>query len=208
MIRVLFIFNDKILNDWCFFSSVNITQFIKILYYIQRLRCSNIKFYTYVLWEMFVPLQKIQIFCGRCSFFVPNMGAKNREKVQLLGHIFGPALWKKQRFYMIRSKNKNKSRLSRNATKIYRHLYKKMHIDRWCAKFHNISNKCRFFLFFQLRFYAFRLKILKKSRLIRNVTKLCIEVWVKFCRILNKFRFILSTETSKNTTWTVSGVNS
>jgi hypothetical protein len=62
------------------------------------------------------------------------MSAKNREKVKLLGHIFGLALGKKQRFCMIQSKNKNKnknkSRLSRNAKKIYKHLYKKILIDR------------------------------------------------------------------------------
>ena len=52
------------------------------------------------------------------------MSAKKREKVQPLGHYFGLALEKKLRFCMVRAKNRNKSRLSRNATKVYRHLYK------------------------------------------------------------------------------------
>jgi len=55
------------------------------------------------------------------------MIAKNREKVQRLGHFFGLAHGKKLRFCMVRSKNQNKSRLSRNATKLYKHLYKNTH---------------------------------------------------------------------------------
>ena len=51
------------------------------------------------------------------------MSAKNREKVQPLGHFFILALGKKLRFCMVWAKNQNKSRLSRNATKLYRHLY-------------------------------------------------------------------------------------
>jgi len=124
------------------------------------------------------------------------MSAKNREKVQPLGHFFGLALGKKLRFCMVRSKNQNKSRLSWNAMKLYRHLYKNTY--RWCSKFRNIPNKCRFFLFFNCDFVRFGRKNKKKLRLIRNVTKLftssiCIfiEVSVKFHRILNQFWFIL-----------------
>jgi len=84
------------------------------------------------------------------------MSAKNREKVQPLGHFFILALGKKLRFCMVWAKNQNKSRLSRNATKLYRHLYENTY--RWCEKFRNISNKCRFFVFFQLRFCAIRSK--------------------------------------------------
>jgi len=138
-------------------------------------------------------LSKNSNFLWEMLFFFLNMSAKKREKVQPIGH-FWTRTWKILRFSMVRSKNRNKSRLSRNATKLYRHLCKNTY--RWCAKFRNIPNKCRFFLFFQLRFCAFRSE--KKSRLIRNVTKLftssiCIfiEVCVKFHRILNKFRFIL-----------------
>ena len=124
------------------------------------------------------------------------MSAKNREKVQRLGYFFGLALGKKLRFCMVRSKNQNKSKLSQNATKLYRHLYKNTY--RWCAKFRNIPNKFWFFYFFNCDFAFFGRKKNKKSRLILNVTKLftssiCIfiEVCVKFRRILNKFRFIL-----------------
>jgi len=130
-------------------------------------------------------LSKNSNFLWEMLFFVLNMSAKKGEKIQPLGHFFGLAL----------EKNQNKSRLSRNVTKLCRHLYKNTY--RWCAKFRNIPNKCRFFIhFFNCDFARFDRK--KKSRLIRNVTKLfklsiCIfiEVSIKFRRILNKFRFIL-----------------
>jgi len=43
------------------------------------------------------------------------MSAKKREKVQPLGHFFGLALEFFFWFCMVRSKNRNKSRLSQNA---------------------------------------------------------------------------------------------
>ena len=46
------------------------------------------------------------------------MYAKNREKIQPLGHFSGLALGKKLRFCTVRLTNQNKSRLSRNATKL------------------------------------------------------------------------------------------
>ena len=52
------------------------------------------------------------------------MSAKNHEKIQPLGHFSRLALEKKLRFYTVWSKNQNKSRLSRNATKLYINLYK------------------------------------------------------------------------------------
>ena len=71
------------------------------------------------------------------------MSAKNREKIQALGHISGLTLEKKLKICTIRSKNQNKSRLSLNATKLYRHLYKSTY--KGCANFRSIPNKSRFF---------------------------------------------------------------
>jgi len=71
------------------------------------------------------------------------MSAKNREKIQALGHISGLTLEKKLQICTIRSKNQNKSRLSLNATKLYRHLYKSTY--KGCANFRSIPNKSRFF---------------------------------------------------------------
>jgi len=77
------------------------------------------------------------------------MSAKNRKKIQPLGHISGLALRKKLQFCNVRLKNQNKSRLSLNATKLYRHLYKNTY--RGCAKFRSILNKFRIFKFFRLK---------------------------------------------------------
>jgi len=71
------------------------------------------------------------------------MSAKYRKKIQPLGHISGLALRKKLRFCTVQSKNQNKSRLSLNATKLYRHLYKNRYNG--CAKFCSIPNKSHFF---------------------------------------------------------------
>ena len=64
------------------------------------------------------------------------------KKIQPLGHFFGFTLGNKLQFYTVWSKNQNKSRLSRNATKLYRHLCK--NTCREFAKFHSIPNKHRF----------------------------------------------------------------
>jgi len=61
---------------------------------------------------------------------------------------------------MVRSKNQNKSRLSCNTKKLYRHLYKNTY--RGCEIFCDISNNSRFF--FQLRFCAFRSEKKIKNR--------------------------------------------
>jgi len=81
------------------------------------------------------------------------MSAKNRGKIQPLGPFFRLALEIFLLFCVVRSKNQNKSRLSRNATKLYRHLYKNKY--RGCEKFRNVLNKSQFFNFFNCDFARF-----------------------------------------------------
>jgi len=113
------------------------------------------------------PLLKNSNFLWEMLFFVLNMIAKNREKVQHLGHFFRLTLEKKLWFGMARSKNQNKSRLSRNATKLYRYLYKNTH--RWYWKFHNIPNKFRFFFYFSIAILRVSGEKIKKNK-IRSTT--------------------------------------
>jgi len=68
------------------------------------------------------------IFCGRCSFFVLNMGAKNLGKIQPLGHFSGLALRKKLRFCMFGRKikiNRDLVGMLRNFT----YTFIKIHIE-------------------------------------------------------------------------------
>jgi len=118
---------------------------------------------------------KIQIFCRRCSFCLLNMRAKNREKVQHLGHFSGLALRIFFWFCTVRSKNQNKLRLSRNTTKLYRHLYK--NTSRVFAKIRSISNKSKFLLFFQAKHAKSQLMLCQDPNLsaIELVVVICIR---------------------------------
>jgi len=75
------------------------------------------------------------------------MHAKNREKIQPLGHFSDYHLGKNCDFVRFDRKIKNESRLSQNATKLYRQLYKNTYSG--FAKFRRISNKDRFILIFR-----------------------------------------------------------
>jgi len=92
------------------------------------------------------PLSKNSNFFAGDVVFCSKHECKKAWKSSTSWTLFRTRTWKKLRFCMVRSKNRNKSRLSRNATKLYRHLYKNTY--RWCAKFRNIPNKCRCFYFF------------------------------------------------------------
>ena len=71
------------------------------------------------------------------------MRAKYREKSQPLGQFSGLALGKELQFCTIRSKNQNKSRLSWNVMKLYRHFYKNTY--RGSVKFHSIPRSLNLF---------------------------------------------------------------
>jgi len=129
-------------------------------------------------------------------FFVLNMSAKKREKVQPLGHFFELALEKNCDFAWFGQKIE----INRDLVEILRKCIDtsiKIHIDD-VQSFVTFRISVDFFYFFNCEFAHFGRKNKKKSRLIQNVTKfftssICIfiEVSVKFRRILNKFRFIL-----------------
>jgi len=129
-------------------------------------------------------------------FFVLNMSAKKREKVQLLGHFFGLALEKNCDFVWFGQEIE----INRDLVEMLRNFIVisiKIHIDD-VQSFVTFRISVDFFYFFNCDFARFGRKNKKISRLIRNVTKLLtssicifIEVSVKFRKILNKFRFIL-----------------
>jgi len=129
-------------------------------------------------------------------FFVLNMSAKKRGKVQPLGHFFGLALEKNCDFALFCQKIE----INRDLVEMLQNFIDtsiKIHIDD-VQSYVTFRISVDFFYFFNCEFAHFDRKNKKKSRLIRNVTKLftssiCIfiEVSVKFRRILNKFRFIL-----------------
>jgi len=123
------------------------------------------------------------------------MSGKKREKVQPLGHFFGLALEKNCDFAVFGQKIE----INRDLVEMLRNFIDtsiKVHIDD-VQSFVTFRISVDFFIFSIANLRVLVEKI-KKSRLIRNVTKLftssiCIfiEVSVKFRKIMNKFRFIL-----------------
>jgi len=103
------------------------------------------------------------------------MSAKNSEKIQPLGHFFGLALGKKLQFFMVRSKNQNKSRISLNTTKLYRHIYKNTY--RRCAKMRILVKKKK--------------KIETYSESYKTLHILYMYFYRSVPKIPNNFRFIL-----------------